>query len=198
MGDIILASVGDMREAVREVKERKEKGLKGLEIQGKVFLSHVREGKVIFDEYVGKNLIPTAGLNHILDVVLGATSKNSTWYVGVFKNNYTPIGTNTASNSLGAAGLYGECQDADYDSPATNRPAFTPAASAAGVITNSASKAEFTFAASITVYGAFLVSSQAKTATTGTLIAAKKFDVSRAVVDNDILYVTYEITATSS
>ncbi|MBZ0158394.1 MAG: hypothetical protein K8I29_19525 [Alphaproteobacteria bacterium] len=168
-----------------------------LSLAGIWTLEHERDGRIIHTQS-GKNIIPTAGLNHILDVVLGATAKNANWYVGIFKNNYTPIAGNTAADSLGAAGLYGECQDADYDSPATNRPAFTPAGAAAGVITNSASKASFTIAASITVYGAFLASSQAKTATTGTLIAAKKFDTSRAVVDNDILYVQYEITAISS
>lgn len=173
-------------------------GEKSISFRGDVFLDHKRNGEYLcFEEHMGKNIIPTEGLNALLDIAVGATAKEAAWYVGIFKGNYTPIATNTAANALGAAGLFTECQDADY-SPATNRPAYTIVAASGGVITNAASKAEFTMAASITVYGAFVASSQAKTATTGKLLAAKKFDASRAVVATDLLYVSYQISAVSS
>ena len=170
-----------------------------IELRGDVWLSHIRDGHYLLREgYQGKNILPTEGLNHVLDVICHGSSQVTTWYCGIFKGNYTPIATDTAADNLGAGGDFTECQDADYDDPATNRPAYTEAAAAAGVITNSANPASFTIAASITVYGAFLASSQAKTAASGTLLAAKKFDASRAVIDNDVLLITYQITATSS
>ena len=199
MGKVNLYNLSDLREAAKEIRAREVRGKSGLALTGEVFLDHMRDGKYLcFEEYQGKNIIPTQGLNEILDVAVGAVAKEAAWYVYIFKTNYTPIATNTAANSLGAAGLHGECQDIDYDVPLTNRPAYTIIAAAAGVITNAASKAAFTIAATITVYGAGVCSSQAKTAVTGFLLAAKKFDTSRAVIDNDVLYVTYQISATSS
>lgn len=191
MGQINLYGLDDLRAITQEKDAR-------LQLTGEVFLDHKRDGQYLcFEEYQGKNIIPTEGLNSILDTAVGAATQITAWYVGIFKTNYTPINTNTAANSLGVGGYYGECQDADY-TPATNRPAYTIVASSGGVITNTASKAEFDIVASITVYGAFVASSQAKTATTGKLLAAKKFDSSRAVLNGDILYVTYQITATST
>ena len=169
-----------------------------LQVTGEVFIDHKRNGQYLcFEEYQGKNLIVTEGLNSLLDTAIGGVTQIATWYLGIGKTNYTPIATNTAANSLGVGQYYGECQDADY-TPATNRPTYVPAASSGGVITNAASKAEFDIAGSITVYLAFLASAQAKTATTGKLLAAKLLSASKAVVSTDILYVTYQITLTSS
>jgi len=168
-----------------------------MNVKGRFRTECFRAGRLIWvDE--GPNIVTDEGLNHMLNVTLQAATANATWYCGIFKNNYTPITSSTAAAALGAAGLFGECQDADYGTPATNRPAYTVVASTAKSITNSASKATFTMSASITVYGAFVASSQAKTATTGVLYAGRKFDVARAVISADILYVTYTINASSS
>jgi hypothetical protein len=189
MSKIEICDLDHLRELTRE---------RSISFHGDVFLDHKRAGEYLaFEEYQGSNIIPTEGLNSILDTSIGGATQLTGWYVGIFKGNYTPIATNTAANSLGVAGLFTECQDADYD-PATNRPAFTIVAASGGVITNAAAKAEFDMKASITVYGAFVASSQAKTATTGKLLAAKKFDASRSVIATDILYVTYQISAISS
>lgn len=200
MGKLNVYNLDDLREVAKEIRARESRGKSGLSLTGEVFLDHWREGKYLcFEEYQGKNIIPTQGLNEILDVAVGAVAKEAAWYVYIFKTNYTPIASNTASNSLGVAGLHGECQDADY-TPVTNRPAYTIVAAAAGVITNAASKAAYTIvpAGPTTIYGAGICSSQAKTATTGFLLAAKKFDTSRSVVTGDVLYVTYQISSTSS
>lgn len=170
---------------------------KSLQIEGWVKCDHFRGGKLIHTQE-GSNIIPTAGLNHFLDVVMGATAKISTWYVGIFTNNITPDAGDVPGTELGAAGTYGEGQDADYDVPATNKPEYIDVPAAAGVMTNVASPAAFTIAATITVYGAFLSSGIAKTATTGTLLASKLFSSSRAVIDDDVLSVTYQITAASA
>lgn len=188
----IITKADDLLYAYKHKRESR------LQLEGRVRLEHFRDGKLLFDEWEPEpNIVTTAGLNHFLDVVLGATAKSTTWYVFIFKNNVTPAAGDTAAK-LGAAGAYGECQDADYDLPLTNRPEYIDVPAAAGVMTNTASKAQFTMAASITVYGAGMVDVQAKTGTTGTLLAAKKFTTARVVVDDDELFVTYQHTATSS
>ena len=168
-----------------------------LMLEGLVTLEHFRGGELIHRE-VGKNIITTEGLNHALNVVLGAVAKNATWYCGIFKGNVTPAAGDTAATALGAVGSYTECQDADYGTPATNRPEWTDAPASGGVISNAAAKASFTIAASLTLYGAFLASSQPKTATTGVLFAAKRFDSARPVIANDVIQIGYTITGTSS
>jgi hypothetical protein len=52
--------------------------------------------------------------------------------------------------------------------------------------------------ASKTVFGAFLVSASAKSATTGTLMAASKFSASRAVVNLDQLLLTYALSCSDA
>ena len=146
------------------------------------------------------NSITTEGMAYLLNIIFGTTSKTGSaiFYVGIFKNNVTPAVGDTAAAKLGAAGAYGECQDADYDSPATDKPSYTIATTSTATCTNAASPASFTIAGGITVYGAFLSTSKAKTATDGYLMCAKKFSASRAVIDDDVLSVTYVITATTS
>lgn len=178
----------------KEIQKEIDRG--NLGFTGTVFMKHSRNGRVIYQE-VSKNLIVDEGLNHFLNVVMGATAKISTWYVGIFTNNVTPAAADVPATELGAAGTYGEGQDADYDLPLTNKPEYIDAPATAKVMSNSGTPASFTIAATITVYGAFISSVAAKTATTGTLLAAKKFDASRAVIDNDVLTVQYDITAAS-
>lgn len=192
---IILPNRDD-KDLIYAAKHRLESGLG---FQGIVTADHFRDGKLIHTQ-TGKNIFTTAGRNYLLDIIFGSTSKAASpiFYVGIFKNNVVPAAADIPSTQLGAVGTYGECQDADYGTPATNKPSYTIAAAAAAACTNSAAPAAFTIAASITIYGAFLSTVAAKTATTGYLMCAKKFDASRAVVLNDILAVTYAVSATST
>ena len=169
-----------------------------LAFHGQVFTDHYRDGKLIHSMDQGHNTFTTEGMARILNIVFRAQATEAAIYVGIFKNNVTPAVGDTAAVKLGAAGTYGECQDADYDSPATNRPAYTIASTSTASCTNAASAASFTMNAEITVYGAFLASSQAKTATTGTLFCAKAFAASRAVIADDVLAVTYVLSCTTS
>ena len=196
---VIPIDLGNIRDSAEARYAAKHFMESGLNFHGHVFTDHFRDGKLIHSCDQGGNTFTTEGLNYLLDIIFGTTSKagSAIWYVGIFKNNVTPGLTDTAAK-LGAAGAYGECQDADYDLPATNKPAYTIAAAASNSCTNAASAASFTIAKSITVYGAFLGTGAAKTDTTGKLMCAKKFTTARAVVDNDVLAVTYVITCTTS
>jgi len=160
------------------------------DIGGKFTFELVRDGKVI-DKWEEKNLVVNEGLNHLLNVYLGATAKVGTWFVGLFEGNYTPI------SSLTAATVAADAVESSAYAEAT-RPEWVDAAAVTQQITNSASKATFTINATKTIYGAFLVSDSTKGGTTGTLFAASRFSAARSVVADDQLLVTYTVQATSA
>jgi hypothetical protein len=184
----------EVRYAVKHLRES------SLAFHGQVITDHYRDGKLIHHCNQGHNTFTTEGMAYLLNIMFYTTSKSGAaiFYVGIFKNNVTPALGDTAAVKLGASGTYGECQDADYDSPATNKPSYTVVSTATASCTNAASPASFTMNDSITVYGAFLSTATAKTATSGTLMCAKSFTSSRAVIADDVLAVTYVITCTSS
>jgi hypothetical protein len=172
----------------------------GLQFHGGVTLDHFRDGKLIHSQF-GTNTFTTEGMAALLNIMFGNVAKAATpiFCVGIFKNNVNPALGDTAAAKLGAAGTYGECQDADYDLPLTDKPSYVIASTATAVITNAAdANKNFTMLAAITVYGAFLSTEPAKTAVTGYLMCAKKFGTARAVIDNDVLSVTYVITASTT
>jgi hypothetical protein len=166
--------------------------------EGKVTFEHWRDGALLYTE-TGTNTFTTEGMAKLLNILFHDISKAAShiWYVGIFKNNITPALADTAAK-LGSGNAYGECQDADYDDPLTNRPSYTTEDTSTAVITNVNAKAHFVMNASITVYGAFLADTAAKTSATGTLMCAKRFGTPRAVIADDEIYVTYQITCTTS
>lgn len=160
-----------------------------LRVGGKFQGQIVRDGQVI-DEWEDSNLVVNEGLNALLGIMFNGAIQVTTWYLGVFEGNYTPVATVTAATIASAST---ECTT--YNE--ATRPAYDEAAPASQSITNSASRATFTFNATKTIYGAFLVSTNTKGGTTGTLFSAARFSASKAVVANDQLLLTYTFTAAS-
>lgn len=156
---------------------------------GKFIATHIRDGEVI-DEWECKNIIVNEGINDNLNVYLNAGAQSTTWYVGLYQSNYSPVATDTAAN---IAGNSTECSS--YTS--ATRPQWIPAAASGQAITNAASRASFTFNASVTVYGGFLVSSSVIGGTAGKLFGALAFGASKAVVSSDQLLVTYAFAMSS-
>ena len=148
-----------------------------------------RKGRLI-DAFEDPNLVVNEGLNNLLSVYFNGGSQITTWYIGIFEGNYTPAASLTAA-TVTATSI--ECTA--YDG--ATRPEYTEAAPSAQSITNSASRASFVFNATKTIYGAFLVSVSAKSATTGTLFSAARFGSAKAVIDDDELLLTYTFTASS-
>ncbi len=161
----------------------------GLIVGGSFHIEHVRAGKVI-DEFDCPNLVVNEGLDHVLNAIFHGTTQITAWYLGLFEANYTPVATVTAATITAAS-----TESTAYDE--TVRQDYNEAASAGQSITNSANKATFTMNATKTIYGAFLVSAQAKSATTGTLMSAAKFSAAKSVVDDDQLLLTYTFAASS-
>lgn len=161
----------------------------GIKVGGVFHGQIVRDGRVI-DEWEDHNLVVNEGLNNLLDVYFHGGTQTGTWYLGLFEGNYTPVATLTAATVTAAAT---ECTA--YDEAA--RQAYDEAAPSAQQITNSASKATFTMNAAKTIYGAFLASASAKSATTGVLFSAARFGTPKVVADDDQLLLTYTFTASS-
>lgn len=159
-------------------------------VGGKYSGQIIRKGDVI-DEFEADNLVVDEGLNAMLDILFHATAQITTWYLGVFEGNYTPVNTLTAATVAAAAT---ECSA--YAS--STRPAFDEAAASSQSTTNSANRASFVFNATKTIYGAFLVSNSTKGGTSGTLFSAARFGSSKSVVSGDELLLTYTFTAQSA
>ena len=136
------------------------------------------------------NLIVDEGLNHILNVELGAAAQILTWYLGVFEGNYNPVAGVTAATITAAS-----TESTAYAS--ATRPQWVEAASTAELITNTASKASFVFNATKTIYGAFLISNSTKSSTLGTLFSAARFATAKNVDSGDELLLTYSVTSAS-
>ena len=166
-------------------------------LKGMVTCEHYRHGGLIHEQ-TGFNTFTTEGMAKICNIIFGTTAKTGAigTFVGLFKNNVVPAVGDTAAK-LGSGNTYGECQDADY-TPATNKPNYTIAATTTAGCTNAAAKAEFTMAAAITVYGAFISMVAAKTDVAGPLICAKKFTTARATEIGDVIAISYVIALTTS
>ena len=143
-----------------------------------------KDGNIKWEED-NKNIIVTAGLNHILDVQFHATTQVTAWYIGL-KGAGTPVAADTMASHSSWAELTGY---------AGNRKEWTEGAASSGSMTNGSS-VDFTINATATVAGAFL--NTAATGTSGTLYGVVDFSSSRAVIDGDTLQVTVTVTAASA
>lgn len=150
----------------------------------------IRDGKVIDEWFDDPNLVVNEGLNSLLSVYLAAGTQITTWYLGVFEGNYTPVATDTAANIASNA-----TESSAYS--AGVRQTWTPGAVSSQTVTNSASKATFTFNATKTIYGAFLASTSTVGGTGGTLFSAARFSAPKSVTSGDQLLLTYSFTSSS-
>lgn len=138
-----------------------------------------------------KNLVVNVGLQYMAGTSLdGSTARITTWYLGLYgaAASNTPAAGDTMSSHAGWTEV------TDYTEATRPAATFVAATTAnPSVVTNSASKAQFTMNATTTVGGAFLTSNDTKGGTSGTLFSAKDFDApgDRSVVSGDVVLVTY-------
>lgn len=141
------------------------------------------DGEIKWRE-TAENIIPDAGLDHILNVVFNGATQVSPWYV-LLKN----AGAVAAADTLASHASWTE--NSNYTG---NRPEYVEAASSGQSITNSASKASFAIDTnSQTIAGAGICS--VATGTSGTLVAVADFSSSKSADNGDTLEVTYTISA---
>lgn len=149
---------------------------------------HIRNGEVI-DEFDFANIVVNQGLNHILAVQFTGVTQIVSWYLAPFEGNYVPVAADTAATIVANA-----TENTTYAS--STRVLYSGTVGSQQV-TNSGSTALFTFNATKTIYGAFMISSSAKSSTSGTLFSAAQFSAPKTVADTDQLLLTYTFVASS-
>lgn len=138
-----------------------------------------------------KNLVVNVGLQYMAGTALdGSTARITSWYLGLYgaASSNNPAAGDTMSSHAGWTEV------TDYTEATRPAATFVAATTAnPSVVTNSASKAQFTMNATVTVGGAFLTSNNTKGGTSGTLFSAKDFNSpgDRSVVSGDVVLVTY-------
>jgi hypothetical protein len=117
------------------------------------------------------NLFVTEGRNHVLSVVCKGAAQVTTWRIAPFEGNVTPDATWTAATFKDTATEF-----TSYDE--TTRREWVEGTVSGGAVSNTGDRAIFTISSGVTnkdLYGAALISASAKSATTGTLLAAGLF-----------------------
>lgn len=143
------------------------------------------------------NIVTTQGLELLLNIALGGTSKISNFYLGLFSGSATPAANWTAANFASNAS---EIISQTEGFAGVNRPAWTPSAASGSTINNFSSEASITIitSSSLNINGVALLTQQARGATTGSLISATKYPVTRVVQNGDILDIGYQLTLSST
>lgn len=149
------------------------------------------------DERIDHNLVTIEGLNYMLNSSLRAQAPETAWFLALFSGNVAPQASWTAANFVANATEIVSANQG-YSEP-TRRPWTAPAA-ANGNVTNAASKASFTIAATatLTVQGGALLSNSAKGGAGGVLMSASKFATARNLENGDIFNLGYALTLTST
>lgn len=158
-----------------------------MNIGGVFKFEHFRDG-IKIGEWETKNIMTNEGLDHVLDVVVDNGTKITSWYVGIFKGNYTPDGTETGAT------VTADSTEATEYTEAT-REIYVPEVVSGQSIANSVTKATFTINATVTIYGAFLSGDSAKSGTTSKCLCISRFGSQRDLLNTDELLVTYTLSA---
>ncbi len=160
---------------------------------------HYRKKNGIYrlvDEWENGNLCTDQGLTDNLGVHFSGDTQKTSWFLCTFEDNHTP-----AAGDTYAVPGYTECTAITE----ATRPQWSEAGAAAKAISNTASKATFTYNASKTIYGGSLVGggsaedTKGDTAGGGVLFCESQFTGgSKAVVNTDILKVSVSLSVTDT
>lgn len=134
------------------------------------------------------NLVTTVGKNDLLDKYLAGSAYTAAWFLGLIDlTSYTAVAAGDTAASHG-----GWAESVAYSN--ATRPAPSWGAASAGSKASTATA--FTINASATIKGAFLISNNTKSGTTGVLYSAGLFTGGdKAVSSGDTLNVTYTASA---
>lgn len=151
----------------------------------------IKDGKVVDTETV-HNLIPTEGINYLINAGLKGTTPITSWYIGLYEGVYTPVAGDTAATFPGSATELTAYAEA-------TRQALVLGTVATGAADNTASLASFTGNTNGKyARGGFVVSAPTKGAATGTLISAVQFSSPKAFDSGTILRVTAGFSISST
>ena len=122
----------------------------------------------LLDSFEVGNLIPQQAIDYVAGTFDGNGSIITNWYVGLFKNGFTPVAGTTAAQLPTTVGEF-----VGYSEAA--RPAWNAVYDNLSRLDNQATVAEFTLTQDTTLYGAFIVSNSTKGGGSGTLLSIARF-----------------------
>ena len=126
-----------------------------------------KDGKIKSVERV-KNLMPTIALGYMLKAALLGDTQYTSWYLGLFNNDYTPVASDTLASLLASCG-----ENIDYTG--TERQNITFPSVTGSSVSTIANPNVFEFTTTETIRGAFIATGQAWGGTTGLLLSTVKF-----------------------
>jgi len=141
------------------------------------------------------NLVVNQGLKDMNDKYFTGSGYTAAWYIGLINNSTPPSGTppslvagDQASSHTGWAEFTGYSQ--------ANRPtlSFSASTTADPSVISTASAAAFSITSTATIYGAFVISNNTKSGTSGVLFSEGAFAATRSVVNGDTLNVSYSLS----
>ena len=155
-------------------------------------------GKLLTPGYVWTpNRVVDQGLNYTLNAALRGESVVSTWYIAPYASNTTPAANITAANFASSLTEFTNYTEA-------NRVTWVSDGAATALsLVNDAAPALFTIGDGVqtTIYGAGLLSAQAKSATSGTCFAAGRLQGGgniSGLAEGYEVRIKYRVTGSSS
>ena len=133
------------------------------------------------------NLVTTAGLNHVLDILVKSGTQEATWYAGIVADAPTVAAGDTLSSHAGWT------EAATFSAA---RKSITFGSVTGGSVDNSLTKVTFTATGAVTCAGAFMCSTVS--GTSGILYAAATFSADKTLASSELLTVTITCTAASA
>jgi hypothetical protein len=138
------------------------------------------------------NAATNQGLNDILNVYFAGSTATAAWFFGLIDNAGYTTGIQPTDTPSGHGGW---AENTAYTQ--ANRQQWVPGTVAGQSVTNPV-VAQVTMNASVTIKGAFIISNNTKGGTTGTLWATGLFGTPQALVNTQILQLTYTCSASGS
>ena len=124
------------------------------------------DGQIISVETFN-NLMPNVGLDAMLNAFFHGGAAYTSWYLGVYGANRTPLATDTMIT------LLADCvEDTVYTVTGGARQTVTLSAPVSGVMTNTAAPNVLAFPSASTVRGAFLTTNVTRGSNSGLLVSA--------------------------
>lgn len=158
------------------------------------FEARDKDGNVKWTEEI-PNITVNEGLNDILSKYFKGSSYTAAFYVGLIDNaSFSALAAGDTAAQIG--GSNGWLEATSYSESV--RQTLTLGSVSAQSVDNSASKATFSINGTITIKGAFVVTSSTKSGTSGLIYGEAAFGSTRSLVNGDTLTVTVTLTAATA
>ena len=159
----------------------------GIALRGEFFIQNYGLDGGLKWEMLETNMVVNVGLQHLLDVLFAGSTQVGTWYLGLAASSMTVASGDTMASHAGWVEVipYATATRAIFVDVRTNQ-----------LVSNSAATVSHSINTASTIGGAFLVSTNNKGGSTGTLLCAVVFTGGdKAATDGDTLVVTYTFSA---